>query len=70
MMETARIPIEGMSCQGCVASVTRVLKALPGVQSVDVSLDPGSARVDYDASRVDMTALRKAIEDAGYDVRA
>jgi copper chaperone CopZ len=69
-METARITIEGMTCEGCVASVTRVLKALPGVQSVEVSLRPGSASVSYDPARTGVPALRKAIEDAGYDVRA
>ena len=28
-MENARINVQGMTCQGCVASVTRVLKAVP-----------------------------------------
>ena len=69
-METARITIDGMTCQGCVASVTRVLKALPGVQSVEVSLSPGSASVGYDPARVGVKTMEKAIEDAGYDVRA
>jgi copper chaperone len=69
-METTRIPIEGMTCEGCVASVSRVLKALPGVQDVDVSLRPGSATVSYDPARTDVPALRKAIEDAGYDIVA
>ena len=69
-METTRIPIEGMTCEGCVASVSRVLKALPGVQDVDVSLRPGSATVSYDPARTEVSALRKAIEDAGYDIVA
>lgn len=70
MMETVRIGIDGMTCEGCVASVTRVLKALPGVQQVDVSLAPGSANVRYDAARTNVPAMRSAIEDAGYGVRA
>ena len=69
-METTRFGIEGMSCEGCVASVTRVLKALPGVENVEVSLSLGAASVNYDPARTGMPALRKAIEDAGYDVRA
>lgn len=69
-METTRIPIEGMTCEGCVASVSRVLKALPGVQDVDVSLRPGGATVTYDPARTGVPALRKAIEDAGYDIVA
>lgn len=70
MMETVRIGIDGMTCGGCVASVTRVLKAWPGVQEVDVSLAAGSASVRYDAARTNVPVMRTAIEDAGYGVRA
>ncbi|HTL77348.1 MAG TPA: heavy metal-associated domain-containing protein [Casimicrobiaceae bacterium] len=70
MMESTRIGIDGMTCQGCVASVTRVLKALPGVQQVDVSLAEGSASVHYDPAQTDVRAMRAVIEDAGYGVRA
>jgi copper chaperone len=67
-METITMNVEGMSCQGCVASVTRVLKATPGVQDARVSLTPGRAEVTFDPARTDAAALRSAIEDAGYDV--
>lgn len=70
MMESVRIGIDGMTCEGCVASVTRVLKALPGVEQVDVSLAAGSASVRYDAARTNVPVMRTAIEDAGYGVRA
>jgi copper chaperone len=69
-MEKARITIEGMTCGGCVASVTRVLKALPGVDDVNVTLDPGNAVVTYDPANAGITAMRQAIEAAGYDVAA
>ena len=68
MMETVRLGIDGMTCQGCVASVTRVLKAVPGVQDVDVSLQTRSASVSYDTARTGVQAMRTAIEDAGYGV--
>ena len=67
-METARIDVKGMTCGGCVASVTRVLKALPGVRDVEVTLSPGRATVTYDPARASMASLAGAIEDAGYDV--
>jgi copper chaperone len=69
-METATIGVHGMSCQGCVASVTRVLKSVPGVADVSVTLKPSVATVSYDADRTSLTALKSAIEDAGYGVAA
>ena len=37
-METITMNVNGMTCGGCVASVTRVLKAVPGVTDVAVTL--------------------------------
>ncbi len=65
-MEATKIKVSGMTCQGCVRSVTRVLKAVPGVDAVDVSLERGEADVRYDPARTAVPALRKAVEDAGY----
>lgn len=67
-METTRLNVQGMSCQGCVASVTRVLKAVPGVTDAAVTLHPGSAAVTYDPARTDVAALAAAITGAGYAV--
>lgn len=66
-METTVIKVGGMSCQGCVKSVTGVLCALPGVASAEVSLERGEARVSFDAAHVDMARMKNAIEEAGFD---
>lgn len=66
-MEQILIKVGGMSCQGCVKNVTGVLQALPGVGEVVVSLEAGEARVSHDPAVVDASALRSAIEDAGFD---
>jgi copper chaperone CopZ len=66
-METAQIRIEGMTCDGCVKSVTRTLQAVPGVQQVDVSLAGHQAKVTYDPSRTGVDALKSAVERAGYE---
>ena len=67
-METVTIKVEGMTCGGCVAGVTRVLKAVPGVQEVAVTLEPGEAKIAFDPAHTGAAALRAAIEGAGYDV--
>ena len=65
-METVELKVEGMDCEGCVKSVTRMLSGVPGVQQVDVSLAQASARVIYDPAKADVSAMKKAVERAGY----
>lgn len=66
-MET-QIRIEGMSCGGCVASVTRKLQAEAGVQDVQVTLQPGSAHICFDPALTSQEKLESLIEEAGFDV--
>jgi copper chaperone len=65
-METVRISVAGMTCAGCVNSVTRVLAALPGVSQADVSLTKARAKVTYDPAKTGVEAMKQAIERAGY----
>lgn len=65
-MDIVELKVEGMDCEGCVKSVTRMLSGLPGVQNVDVSLADARARVTYDPARVGMQDMKKAVERAGY----
>ena len=67
-METVTMKVDGMTCGGCVASVTRVLKSTPGVADATVRLESGSAEVTFDPARTGVPALRSAIKNAGYDV--
>ena len=65
-METVTLKVDGMTCGGCVASVTRVLKASPGVSDAVVELAAKRATVTYDPAKTSVPALKSAIEDAGY----
>jgi len=64
------LSVTGMTCGGCVNSVNKVLTALPGVQSVEVTLMPGQARVTYDPTQLDRAAMVRAVVDAGFGVDA
>jgi copper chaperone len=66
-MESTTIKVSGMSCGGCVASVTKVLSELPGVAKAEVTLTPGEARVEFDPAQVSVAALKQAIDDAGFE---
>ncbi|HET9463228.1 MAG TPA: heavy metal-associated domain-containing protein [Thiobacillus sp.] len=62
------LSVTGMTCGGCVNSVQKVLTALPGVQSVEVTLTPAQARVVYEPAQIDRAALVQAVIDAGFGV--
>ncbi len=66
-MTEVTIKVAGMSCSGCVRNVTGVLKALPGVTDVEVSLDEAQATISYDPAQVNVDRLRQAILEAGFD---
>ena len=60
------IRISGMHCQNCVNSVTNALNAIEGV-SAKVKLKDNSADVSFDRP-VDISALKQAVEKAGFKV--
>ena len=67
-MEKTVIKVGGMTCQGCVRSVTRVLEGVPGVAKVEVSLEKGEAVLQYDPDKAGVPQFRQAVEEAGFDV--
>ncbi|AOZ51920.1 heavy-metal-associated domain-containing protein [Chromobacterium vaccinii] len=60
--------IDGMTCGGCVKSVTGLLSGMAGVSDAQVSLEDKQARVAYDAATVSPEELAAAVADAGFDV--
>ena len=67
---TLEVPIQGMDCADCTRHVREAIETLPGVQSVDVFLATEKAVVRLDPNSVDLPAIRKAVEGAGYTVPA
>ena len=65
-METLQLKIEGMHCDGCVRSVTRMLGTIPGVDRVEVSLSEAKADVSYDPAKTGVAEFKRAVERAGF----
>lgn len=61
------IKIEGMSCAHCVRHVQEALKELAAVSNATVDLAGKKAVVELNGEAVN-SDLKKAIEEAGYDV--
>ena len=66
-MVTATYTVVGMTCGHCVDAVTDEVSQLPGVTAVAVDLTSGGLTVTSEAP-VDETAVRAAVEEAGYEV--
>jgi Cu+-exporting ATPase len=70
MTETREVilPITGMTCANCVATIERNLKKLDGVQIANVNLSSERATVTYDPSLLGVPDLVKRVEKVGYGV--
>lgn len=64
-MKTIRVSISGMSCGHCLNAVNKALAGVRGVTPVSVQM--GSAQVDFDEQIVDASGILAAIRTAGYE---
>ena len=62
------LPITGMTCANCAATVERTLRKTPGVAEASVNFASERATVRYDAASVAVEDLTRAVERAGYGV--
>ena len=65
-MRTTNISIHGMHCAGCAAKVERALKALPGIEGVNVMLTLSRAQIIYDETKLEDGAILAAVRTFGY----
>lgn len=70
MIEQTTISVKGMSCGHCVKSVTKALEGLEGVQDVLVSREKKEASFTFSPDKIDLSAIKEAIIEAGFEVDA
>lgn len=57
-----------MSCASCANSVETILSSQPGVKKASVNFADNSVSVEFDPSLINEAALKKSIQDVGYDL--
>ena len=62
------LEVRGMACEGCVETVAKAAKAVPGVTEAFVDLKAGSIRLTGDAGVMDKGRVADAVRAAGYTV--
>jgi copper chaperone len=58
--------IEGMSCGGCVNSLTRVLQTVPGIEALKIEVGKAALRLDSD--KVNTDTVKAAVARAGFEL--
>lgn len=66
--ESKVIPVLEMSCAVCANNVESTVKNLPGVKDATVNFAANTLTVTYNPSVVSLQEMRKAVQDAGYDL--
>jgi Cu+-exporting ATPase len=64
----ADIPVLGMSCAACAATIERGLRDVPGVGEANVNFATSRATVLFDPALLDTAALVDTVRRTGYDV--
>ena len=67
-IKATSIPVTGMSCANCSATVERKLSKVQGVQHANVNFASERAEVSYESSEVNLKALVDEVRKAGFDV--
>lgn len=62
------LPITGMTCANCVASVERNIKKEKGINTAIVNLSSERATVDFDPTQVKLPMILQRVEKAGYGI--
>lgn len=66
-MATTTLNIQGMTCGGCVRSVTNALQREDGVEAVEVVLEQGRANITYDPAQISPQQLAELVDDIGFE---
>ncbi|GAA0598857.1 heavy-metal-associated domain-containing protein [Kribbella sandramycini] len=71
-MATTTYSVNGMTCGHCTSAVTEELSKLDGVTEVTIDLNAGGTSAVHvtSESALDDTAVRAAVDEAGYELAA
>src|SRR5260221_9467357 len=68
MQKQEILPITGMTCANCVATIERNVRKLPGIQEANVNLANERLNVIYNAAELSHDDIVARVRKAGYDV--
>ena len=67
-MKQELIKVAGMTCNHCVQTITKALKKISGLNSIDVSLDSKEVKVLYNENETNLQEITKKIVEVGFEL--
>jgi copper chaperone len=67
-MNTVKLDVPGISCNHCRMAIEGAVGKLGGVDNVNVDVPAKTVTVEFDPGTVTLDAVKRAIEDQGYDI--
>ena len=61
-MQEYKLLVDGMSCAACSAAVEKALRRVDGVENAQVNLATGTALIQFDETKADLSKLETAIK--------
>lgn len=68
MNSDVTLKVSDISCDHCKKFIEATIKALPGIVNVDTSLKEGLVDITFEPEKVEVSDIREAIVDAGYNI--
>ena len=66
MQQQITLPITGMHCEGCAATITQGLTEMAGILAANVSIATEQAAVTYNPSALDENMIVDKIRSLGF----
>lgn len=67
VMQTVKMPVNGMVCNACQSNVKKTIKSIDGVTDVEVNLEKKYALFTFDRNKVKVEQVQKAVNDKGFE---
>lgn len=67
-IQQAKLQASGLTCALCAKAVYANLESLPFIQKIDTDLDGSAFLLAFNNKQIDLDAIRKKVEDAGFSV--
>ena len=67
VLQTVKMPVNGMVCSACQSNVKKTIKAVDGVTDVEVNLEKKFALFTFDPKKVKIEQVQKAVNDKGFE---